>query len=281
MRPHRLPQPPVPDVDDSDCAPEEERPVAALLSPRCETEPHIESSTRQTSGIVRPSSSPSIRVGLPMPTWSPEVSCEDYQDLVLRGILRFERDSDVRSLIEAAVWDCSFCVTFADPDDEDFPLIAVSEGFCRMTQYSRADILGKNCRFLNEGCPVIADDLMQLRISCQTGCPFRALLPNKKKDGTYFINLLDLRGLVVGSRPDGKAVWYLVGIQADVTGLTSVPTDHLKNLTEVAQRLRAFLQVATDQQESRPESGRVCCARGVHHRLGHGVSTSSCVAGGC
>ena len=47
--------------------------------------------------------------------------------------------------------ECKFCVTVANPQGEDFPLIAVSEEFETMTGYTRNEILGVNCRFLNQG----------------------------------------------------------------------------------------------------------------------------------
>lgn len=47
--------------------------------------------------------------------------------------------------------ECKFCVTVANPHGEDFPLIAVSEEFETMTGYTRNEILGVNCRFLNQG----------------------------------------------------------------------------------------------------------------------------------
>ena len=47
--------------------------------------------------------------------------------------------------------ECKFCVTVANPQSEDSPLIAVSEEFETMTGFSRHEILGVNCRFLNQG----------------------------------------------------------------------------------------------------------------------------------
>merc|ERR1719245_838248 len=56
------------------------------------------------------------------------------------------------------------------------------------------------------------------------------------------MNLLDLRGLTVArSVRTGLDIWFLVGIQADVTGLAEddVPEDHLHELRIVADAIRS------------------------------------------
>ena len=54
--------------------------------------------------------------------------------------------------------ECKFCVTVANPQSEDSPLIAVSEEFETMTGFSRHEILGVNCRFLNQGVDMNPQD---------------------------------------------------------------------------------------------------------------------------
>mmetsp|Transcript_69708 Transcript_69708/g.192766 ORF Transcript_69708/g.192766 Transcript_69708/m.192766 type:complete len:426 (-) Transcript_69708:111-1388(-) len=148
----------------------------------------------------------------------------------------------VKKAIRAAVRECKFCVTIANPKGYDFPLIAVSEEFETMTGFKRNEILGVNCRFLNQGCDMDPEMLMGLRLASQTGAPFTALLPNRKKSGELFLNLLDLRGLTVAQHSGtGEDLWFLIGIQADVTGLADdeVPEDHLAELQVLADGIRA------------------------------------------
>jgi len=151
----------------------------------------------------------------------------------------------VRRAIRTVVAECQFCVTVADPKGHDIPLIAVSEMFESMTGFKRSEILGVNCRFLNQGCPISPKDLMALRAASENGSPFTALLPNRKKSGEIFINLLDLRGLIIAQHTEtNEALWYLVGIQADVTGLaeSNIPEDHLAELQRVATMIRGKLR---------------------------------------
>jgi len=148
----------------------------------------------------------------------------------------------VKQAIRAAVKSCKFCVTIANPRGFDFPLIAVSEEFETMTGFKRSEILGVNCRFLNQGCDMNPAELMDLRIASETGAPFTSLLPNRKKTGELFLNLLDLRGLTVAKHSrTGEDLWFLIGIQADVTELAEeeVPTDHLSELQVLADGIRS------------------------------------------
>lgn len=151
----------------------------------------------------------------------------------------------VKKAIRAVVGECKFCVTIADPKGDDLPLIAVSETFESMTGYQRSEILGVNCRFLNEGCPISPRDMMGLRLASENGSAFTALLPNRKKSGEMFVNLLDLRGLTIAHHVEtNEALWYLIGIQADVTGLaeSSIPEDHVVELQELANMIRGKLK---------------------------------------
>lgn len=150
-------------------------------------------------------------------------------------------DAFVQNAIRAAVMKCGYCVTIADPRGKDIPLIAVSETFEKMTGFARREILGVNCRFLGRDSPISSVDIVGLRIASQTGAPFTALLPNRKKNGDLFVNMLDLRGLIVAQDPvTNDPLWYLVGIQADVTDIdgAEVSEGHFAALQEMALLIR-------------------------------------------
>lgn len=168
-------------------------------------------------------------------------TCEDIDGRVSMVV----NEAIVKKAIKSVVADCDFCVTIADPQSKDVHLIAVSEAFEAMTGYCRREILGVNCRFLNQSCPISPVDVMALRLASESGAPYTALLPNRKKSGEMFINLLDLRGLTVAQDTEtGKALWYLIGIQADVTGMATdgIPEDHFSALQEVAWKIREGLK---------------------------------------
>merc|ERR1719265_2808645 len=154
-------------------------------------------------------------------------------------------ESAIRDAIGSAVMECPFCVSIADPSEEDFPLIAVSEKFEAITGYSRGEVLGRNCRFLNHECPTDTAVLMDLRSSCRTGASFTAVLTNRKKNGEMFYNQLDLRGLTVAHNPKtGRELWFLVGIQADVTSvhLSDPEKEKHDQVCQIANGIRAKLR---------------------------------------
>jgi PAS domain S-box-containing protein len=148
-------------------------------------------------------------------------------------------ESIIHSAVRDAVADLDFCVTIADPLSEDTHLIAVSEGFERITGYSSEEILGRNCRFLNDGCDLEPWQRMGLRVASKTGALFSAVIINRKKSGELFKNLLNVRGLVIAKKAvTGEDIWVLIGIQADVSNVDDVPVNQL---TDVAKRIRRKL----------------------------------------
>lgn len=105
----------------------------------------------------------------------------------------------------------SVSVTLANPALPDCPLVGVSQGFERMTGWTRSEIIGRNCRFLNRGCPMPAETRHCLRIACKSHRRFTCILMNRRRTGEVFSNLLHLSSLRIGS------TMYVLGIQADVT----------------------------------------------------------------
>eukprot|EP00930_Biecheleria_cincta_P101564 TRINITY_DN93204_c0_g1_i1.p1 TRINITY_DN93204_c0_g1~~TRINITY_DN93204_c0_g1_i1.p1 ORF type:complete len:362 (+),score=64.84 TRINITY_DN93204_c0_g1_i1:112-1197(+) len=171
-----------------------------------------------------------------------EHQCSEIDAMTSRVV----RESSIREAICAAVADGQVCITVGDPRSPDAALIAVSEQFETMTGYRRSEILGKNCRFLNTGCSMDAADLLRLRLAADSGAPFTGILENRRKSGEFFLNLLDLRGLTVARNPfNGDELWFLIGIQADVTTLQGAAREvqeaKLAELHGIASSIRAKL----------------------------------------
>jgi hypothetical protein len=150
----------------------------------------------------------------------------------------------IKDAFRAVVADCQFCVTIADPRDPEVPLIAVSDQFEAITGFSKSELIGNNCRVLRLGCMSDELDLLSLRQACKTGASFTAVMHNRRKSGDNFLILLDLRGLTVAQNPwTGEELWFLIGIQADVTNLTheDANNENLPQLQEIAGCIRAKL----------------------------------------
>ncbi|KAJ0960752.1 hypothetical protein J5N97_001352 [Dioscorea zingiberensis] len=102
----------------------------------------------------------------------------------------------------------SFVLT--DPHLPDMPIVYASDGFSSLTGYSRHEVLGRNCRFLNgPGTDTKVLNLIRDNIKAEKASAVRLL--NYRKDGSPFWNLLHISPVRNAS---GKIAFY-VGVQID------------------------------------------------------------------
>jgi len=126
-------------------------------------------------------------------------------------------------------------VTLADPNLPDCPLVGISEGFEELTGYSRGEIIGSNCRFLNRSCPMGAETRHRLRMATRTLTGFTGILVNRRKSGELFRNLLHMSMLRVGTKT------YILGVQADATNsdVDLRCAEHLEELSRIMDNIFA------------------------------------------
>lgn len=79
----------------------------------------------------------------------------------------------------------------SDPSLPDNPIVFASDDFLQLTGYSREEVLGRNCRFL-QGPDTDARAVQEIRsaINNQSECTVRLL--NYRKDGSKFWNMFTL-----------------------------------------------------------------------------------------
>ncbi|CAM9708924.1 unnamed protein product [Chrysoparadoxa australica] len=106
----------------------------------------------------------------------------------------------------------SFCVT--DPSLPDNPIVHASDGFFTLTGYSREQVIGRNCRFL-QGPDSDPDAVAKIRKGMENGEDVSVFLKNYKADGTPFYNHVFVAALFDEKR---KIINY-VGIQHPVSKL--------------------------------------------------------------
>jgi len=124
-----------------------------------------------------------------------------------------EKDPGMIPGVLAQILDnCVNGVTLSDPDLPDNPIVYANEVFEEMTGYSRDEILGRNCRFL-QGDDHEQPAVDQIRAALAEKRPVEVTLRNYRKDGSLFYNRLTIRPLL---DPDGNVIYYL-GVQYDVT----------------------------------------------------------------
>lgn len=144
-------------------------------------------------------------------------SGEFDRTVALVSALATETATEMRLLGEApfladALAEVESGVTIADPNLEDSPLIYVNEAFTRMTGYSRAETLGRNCRFL-QGNLHDQPGVQTLRNALARGVECTVVLTNFRRNGDLFNNRLRLKPIYTR---DGR-VSHVIGIQTDVT----------------------------------------------------------------
>nr|AML76950.1 putative LOV domain-containing protein [Borya sphaerocephala] len=104
----------------------------------------------------------------------------------------------------------SFVLT--DPYLPDMPIVYASDAFLSLTGYSRHEVLGQNCRFLN-GPDTNTKDLEQITDSILAEGACTVCILNYRKDGSSFWNLLHISPVRNAS---GKIAFF-VGVQMDTS----------------------------------------------------------------
>lgn len=139
-----------------------------------------------------------------------------------------EKDGGLIPQVLAAILDeCINGVTLADPDLADAPIIYANKAFERLTGYSREDILGHNCRFL-QGDDREQEGRYQIAEAINNHEAVEVTLRNYKKDGTLFYNHLKIVPLFDRKQ---RVIYYL-GVQYDITNQINA-NNEIKSLTEL------------------------------------------------
>ena len=107
---------------------------------------------------------------------------------------------------------CVNGVSLADPDQEDMPLVYVNKAFETITGYTLAEVVGKNCRFL-QGKEHDQTEINKLREAIKDKKSVEVTLHNYRKNGELFYNHLLMSPLFDSN---GNLLYFL-GIQLDVT----------------------------------------------------------------
>ena len=139
-------------------------------------------------------------------------------------------------------------ITIADARLPDNPLIYANAGFERLTGYSVADVLGRNCRFL-QGPGTDPQTVDSLRVAIREKRAVTVQLLNYRKCGTPFWNRLSITPVQDAS----GTVTHFIGVQSDVTAEKQAK-DALQNANErleVASRaMKRDLEAAADLQHA-------------------------------
>lgn len=125
-----------------------------------------------------------------------------------------------RSYLQAA----AESIVVVDAQATDQPVIFVNQCFEQMSGYKAEEIVGRNCRLLQE-----ADrdqpERATLREAIQRGEPCRVVIRNYRKDGRLFWNELSIMPV----RDNQGELTHILGVSRDVTDRVQLERRQLKS----------------------------------------------------
>ncbi|KAK7262726.1 hypothetical protein RJT34_30306 [Clitoria ternatea] len=152
---------------------------------------------------------------------------------------RLQRERDIRQGIDLATTleriEKNFVIS--DPRLPDNPIIFASDSFLELTEYTREEILGRNCRFL-QGPETDQATVAKIRDAIREQREITVQLINYTKSGKKFWNLFHLQPM----RDQKGELQYFIGVQLD----GSDHVEPLRNrLSDAAEQQSAKLVKAT------------------------------------
>ena len=147
---------------------------------------------------------------------------------------------DRTDLLRRALDATNNIIVVSDPQADDNPIVVANEHFFSVTGYTREEVIGRNCRFLQIRPDGTRDDdqdgVRELVRAVAAGESAHVLLRNYKKSGELFYNELFITPI---RDHDGRVVNF-VGVQNDVTARVRAEREALGQ----ASLLRAFFDSA-------------------------------------
>lgn len=165
----------------------------------------------------------------PPPTVEPEVLMT--RDIKLSDSCEHSaRERDIRQGIDLATTleriEKNFVIT--DPRLPDNPIIFASDSFLELTEYTREEILGRNCRFL-QGPETDQSTVSKIRDAIREQREITVQLINYTKSGKKFWNLFHLQPM----RDQKGELQYFIGVQLDGSDHVEPLRNRLSEKTEL------------------------------------------------
>ncbi|KAI0424894.1 PAS domain-containing protein [Xylaria sp. FL1042] len=199
-------------------------PVQTVVSPTSNFQP-----PRSNAIGTAPDESLSQRQIIQNPSMRPQPPPEDNNKTVysksgfdmLRALWKVHTRKNPQVHLGAVDMSCAFVV--CDMTQNDCPIIYVSDNFQNLTGYSRHDIVGKNCRFLQAPDGLVESGtkrefvdngaVYNLKVKIAECKEVQQSLINYRKGGKPFLNLLTMIPIPWDHEEDFR---YIIGFQIDL-----------------------------------------------------------------
>lgn len=142
----------------------------------------------------------------------------------------FDRE-DVRSFFNQT----NVGIVVSDPKEVDNPMVYVNETFVNMTGYSKEEVIGKNCRFL-QGADTDEAAIAAIRNALKEKTQISITIKNYKKDGTAFWNRLNITPIF----DEKKMIKYFLGVQEDITEMFTKNLAMKDRIHELENKIKRF-----------------------------------------
>ncbi|HUC87377.1 MAG TPA: PAS domain-containing protein [Candidatus Saccharimonadales bacterium] len=134
-------------------------------------------------------------------------------------------------------------ITITDASLPDNPIIDCNPAFEVITGYSRREVLGKNCRFLQHD-DVDQDTLGLIRKAINQQQHITVVIKNYRKDGSMFWNELSISPVYNAK----NRLTHFIGIQNNVTVRETAQRELTQQNTELS-KMNVELQSKNQQQK--------------------------------
>lgn len=124
-----------------------------------------------------------------------------------------------------------------DPSGVDNPIVFANPAFCRLTGFRLAEVLGRNCRFL-QGPGTDPAIVTRIAASLHAHQPIEIDIRNYRKNGSPFLNRL----LIAPVHTRTGALAYFFGTQIDVTCEQDTPGATFQAVLDERNRVKAALE---------------------------------------
>ena len=129
-----------------------------------------------------------------------------------RAELALQRASEENARWTTAIGNAPLGMVLVDATAPDMPIVFANPAFGRIAGYEEADVLGRNCRFM-QGPDTDQEVLDHIRTAIREVQPFRGELLNYRKDGTTYWNELSISPV----HDAAGRLTHFVGVTNDVT----------------------------------------------------------------
>lgn len=160
---------------------------------------------------------------------------QETSTILFSDVSAYKNALDKATLFETAVESVDVGITLADPNQNDIPLIYANPAFLEKTGYSKEEIIGRNCRFL-QGKSRDQDARNTIRHAIEEHRSTQTELLNYTKNGEMFYNDLTISPIYMND-----TLRYFVGIQHDITAI--------KRQEEKLKEQTLYIQTIIDAQE--------------------------------